>query len=213
MGFKNFEIRINDRRILKAIAAYSGFAQENYDNIFITLDKMDKIGLEGVEKELLADGYPQENIDKYLFSDEFELLLKEQLKKFNRVFSNISQELYGEKYALKYDKTVNKNGQQVYKFNAFNANMSTGKKQGEILCFDLAYILFADKEKIPCMHFLLNDKKELMHDNQLIKVAQYVQQKNIQLVVSILKDKLPEKVLEKGTFVFGSHFSSLWRSP
>ena len=36
-----------------------------------------------------------------------------------------------------------------------------------------------------------------MHDNQLIKVAQYVQQKNIQLVVSILKDKLPEKVLEK----------------
>lgn len=47
------------------------------------------------------------------------------------------------------------------------------------------------------MHFLLNDKKELMHDNQLIKVAQYVQQKNIQLVVSILKDKLPEKVLEK----------------
>lgn len=57
--------------------------------------------------------------------------------------------------------------------------------------------MFADKEKIPCMHFLLNDKKELMHDNQLIKVAQYVQQKNIQLVVSILKDKLPEKVLEK----------------
>ena len=66
IGFKNFEIRINDRRILKAMAAYSGFAQENYDNIFITLDKMDKIGLEGVEKELLADGYPQENIDKYL---------------------------------------------------------------------------------------------------------------------------------------------------
>ena len=66
IGFKNFEIRINDRRILKAMAAYSGFAEENYDNIFITLDKMDKIGLDGVEKELIADGYPQENIDKYL---------------------------------------------------------------------------------------------------------------------------------------------------
>lgn len=160
-----------------------------YESIIAQLNEV-----EGNIKELSEQ---IENIDKYLFSDEFELLLKEQLKKFNRVFSNISQELYGEKYALKYDKTVNKNGQQVYKFNAFNANMSTGKKQGEILCFDLAYILFADKEKIPCMHFLLNDKKELMHDNQLIKVAQYVQQKNIQLVVSILKDKLPEKVLEK----------------
>ncbi|MDE7268074.1 MAG: histidine--tRNA ligase [Lachnospiraceae bacterium] len=66
IGFKNFEIRINDRQILKAMAAYSGFAEENYDSIFITLDKMDKIGLEGVEKELIAEGYPQENIDKYL---------------------------------------------------------------------------------------------------------------------------------------------------
>lgn len=76
--------------------------------------------------------------------------------------------------------------QQFYKFNAFNANMSSGKKQGEILCFDLAYLLFADKEQLPCLHFLLNDKKELMHDNQLIKVAEFVQNKNIQLVISIL---------------------------
>lgn len=66
IGFKNFEIRINDRRILKAMAAYSGFAEENYDSIFIILDKMDKIGLEGVEQELTAAGYAQKNIDKYL---------------------------------------------------------------------------------------------------------------------------------------------------
>jgi histidyl-tRNA synthetase len=66
LGFKNFEIRINDRRILKAMAAYSGFAEEDYDNIFITLDKMDKIGLEGVEKELIEDGYNKESVDKYL---------------------------------------------------------------------------------------------------------------------------------------------------
>ena len=66
LGFKNFEIRINERRILKAMAAYSGFAEEDYDSIFITLDKMDKIGVEGVAEELAKDGYPQENIDKYL---------------------------------------------------------------------------------------------------------------------------------------------------
>ena len=75
--------------------------------------------------------------------------------------------------------------------------MSSGKKQGEILCFDLAYLLFADEEELPCLHFLLNDKKELMHDNQLIKVAEFVQNKNIQLVISILKDKLPVAVLGK----------------
>jgi histidyl-tRNA synthetase len=66
LGFKKFEIRINDRRILKAMAAYSGFAEEDYDNIFITLDKMDKIGIEGVEKELIEDGYNKESVDKYL---------------------------------------------------------------------------------------------------------------------------------------------------
>lgn len=66
LGFKNFEIRINDRQILKAMAAYSGFAEEDYDNVFITLDKMDKIGLEGVEKELLENGFAQECVDKYL---------------------------------------------------------------------------------------------------------------------------------------------------
>ena len=66
IGFKNFEIRINDRRILKAMAAYSGFAEEDYDNIFIILDKMDKIGLEGVEKELIEDGYAKGSVEKYL---------------------------------------------------------------------------------------------------------------------------------------------------
>ena len=62
IGFKNFEIRINDRRILKAMAAYSGFAEEDYDNIFIILDKMDKIGLDG----LIEDGYAKDSVEKYL---------------------------------------------------------------------------------------------------------------------------------------------------
>ncbi len=66
LGFKNFEIRINERRILKAMAAYSGFAEVDYDNVFITLDKMDKIGVEGVAEDLAKDGYAQESIDKYL---------------------------------------------------------------------------------------------------------------------------------------------------
>ena len=66
LGFKNFEIRINERRILKAMATYSGFSQEDYDSVFITLDKMDKIGVDGVAEELLKNGYAKESIDKYL---------------------------------------------------------------------------------------------------------------------------------------------------
>ena len=66
LGFKGFEIRINDRQILKAMAAYSGFPEEAYDSVFITLDKMDKIGLEGVEAELLENGFEKASVDKYL---------------------------------------------------------------------------------------------------------------------------------------------------
>ena len=66
LDFKNFTIRINDRRILKAMAAYSGFAEEDYDTVFIILDKMDKIGLDGVKEELLKEGYAADTVEKYL---------------------------------------------------------------------------------------------------------------------------------------------------
>jgi len=79
--------------------------------------------------------------------------------------------------------------------------MSSGKKQGEILCFDLAYTLFADEENLSCLHFLLNDKKELMHDNQLNRVSDFVRTKNIQLVISILRDKLPEGIIDKSNII------------
>ncbi len=73
VGFKGFKVHINDRRILKAMAAYSGFAEEDYDNVFIELDKMDKIGLDGVCECLAQDGFSTDAIAKYraLF-EEFE---------------------------------------------------------------------------------------------------------------------------------------------
>nr|WP_235950512.1 DUF2326 domain-containing protein [Heyndrickxia shackletonii] len=115
---------------------------------------------------------------------------------FNKhYFSEVSNELYGEQYGISYRVNVDKKtGKSVYVFDSFNANSSSGKKQGEILCFDLSYVLFADDEEIPVLHFVLNDKKELMHSNQLIKVADYIKDKNIQLVFSILEDKLPEEL-------------------
>lgn len=67
LGFKGFEIRINERRMLKAMAAYSGFEEEAFDAVFITLDKMDKIGLNGVEKELKEAGFATETVERYLY--------------------------------------------------------------------------------------------------------------------------------------------------
>ena len=142
-----------------------------------------------------------DEIDQKIFTDDFEDTVKNQINKFNVFFSEVSKKLYGETYAIKYETEINKKQQKMYKFSTFNANMSSGKKQGEILCFDLAYIQFADSGKMPCVHFLLNDKKELVHDNQLVNVMDYVSDKNVQFVASILKDKLPDKLRKEEFYV------------
>ncbi len=66
LDFKNFTVCINDRNILKAMAKYSGFKEEDYDEVFIILDKMDKIGVEGVAAELQEMGYDKDQTDAYL---------------------------------------------------------------------------------------------------------------------------------------------------
>lgn len=66
IGFKGYTVRINDRNILKGMAAHCGFSEESYDQVFIILDKMDKIGMDGVARELKEAGYPEENVNNYL---------------------------------------------------------------------------------------------------------------------------------------------------
>ncbi|RKD33051.1 histidine--tRNA ligase [Lacrimispora algidixylanolytica] len=66
IGFKGYTVRINDRNILKGMAAFCGFSEDSYDQVFIILDKMDKIGMDGVEKELIEAGYEEDKVKKYL---------------------------------------------------------------------------------------------------------------------------------------------------
>ena len=164
-----------------------------YENIILQLSEVES-NIEDLNEHLSI-------IDKELFSDPFQQIVKTQLDKFNKRFASISSELYGEQYAITYDIITNKKGQRLYKFRSFNTNMSSGKKQGEISCFDLAYTLFAKDENIPCLNFLLNDKKELMHNKQLVKISDFVNRNNIQFVASILKDKLPEEINKEKYFV------------
>ncbi len=66
IGFSGFKVRINDRRILKAMAKFSEFPEDRFDEVFIILDKMDKIGLDGVAEELKKAGFAQESVSTYL---------------------------------------------------------------------------------------------------------------------------------------------------
>lgn len=65
-------VHINDRQILKAMARYAGFMEKDYDDVFISLDKVDKVRIEGVQAELLLKGYELDCITKFIsiFSDD-----------------------------------------------------------------------------------------------------------------------------------------------
>lgn len=197
-----------EKELISEIAKSDSF--EELESLIVELtEKFRKKGeyeniiqqLKEVEDNVKSYTKQLDEIDVELFSSDFEQTVKNQLNKFNKYFASISNQLYGEQYAVKYDIIANKNKQRLYKFSAFNTNLSSGKKQGEISCFDIAYTMFADEENISCLHFLLNDKKELMHDNQLVKIAEFVNNNNIQFVASILKDKLPKELNKESYFV------------
>ncbi len=66
LDFKNFRVKINERKILKAMTEYAGFEADKTDAVFIILDKMDKIGVDGVKEDLIANGFSADAVEKYM---------------------------------------------------------------------------------------------------------------------------------------------------
>ena len=66
INITDFTIHVNDRRILSAVALAAGFAEEEIGNVLISLDKFDKIGLDGIQKEMVENGYDAAVVEKYL---------------------------------------------------------------------------------------------------------------------------------------------------
>ena len=75
LDFKDFTIKINDRKLLKAMVLYAGFLESDISKVLISLDKMDKIGIDGVKDELLSLGYNESNVIKFLdlFNNEIDI--------------------------------------------------------------------------------------------------------------------------------------------
>lgn len=192
----------NEQKLTKKLSSSDTFSDleqviseltENHRRLGEVQGNISKIA--GAEQSIATVEKEIKKLDGNRFTAEFEEVLKDQIKKFNRFFRDVSKELYGEEYGITYQINEDqKSKQQYYSFESFNLNTSSGKKQGEILCFDIAYMLFARSENIPSLDFILNDKKELMHGNQLLKVNKFAWDKNVQLIFSILKDKIPEEL-------------------
>lgn len=117
--------------------------------------------------------------------------IQNRITEFNKYFSVMSNRLYGETYLLSSQK--NEKGYELIVTN-LEVNPSTGKKKGQIAAFDFAYIQFADKLDIECLHFIMHDQLETIHDNQLNTIVEVANNINGQYIVPILRDKIPSNI-------------------
>lgn len=153
IGFEDFAVHINDRRILKEMASYCDFKEEDFDNIFIILDKMDKIAIEGVVAELLSEGYAPESVKKYQslltkldksadFATSMEVLKGVVSEEVLANLATIVQSVEGvntAKYQLKFDTTLVR-GMSYYtgtifeiKMNGFNGSVAGGGRYDDMI--------------------------------------------------------------------------------
>ena len=118
--------------------------------------------------------------------------IQNRVTEFNKYFSAMSDRLYGETYLL--SAPQNEKGYELMVTN-LEGNPSTGKKKGQIAAFDFAYIQFADKLDIECLHFIMHDQLENMHGNQLstiiVDIANSI---NGQFILPIVRDKIPSNI-------------------
>jgi len=175
----------------------SSLSFEDYENLTLELNRLheDKGALETrikeisrIESEISVLRETLESSD--LYSESFEKKLKARVEAFNRYFTEVSKELYDESYYISHELKENKNGIKYYEFKNHSYSYSSGDKQGEALCFDIAYCGFAEEYNIPHLKFLLNDKKELLDSTKVHTVKSIAEKYNVQLVFSMLSDKL-----------------------
>ena len=119
LGFEGFRVRVNDRRILKAMASSCNMPEDKLSGVYISLDKLDKIGPDGVKAELIANGFNENDVDNYLamflnregksckelctgLGEHLDLSVADGI---DNLISNVSSSL-GNRFVLEFDPTL-----------------------------------------------------------------------------------------------------------
>lgn len=172
---------------------------DDYDKILIELNSFfEKKGhLEEKRKFWLNSNEKLNRISEELETINAEInakdsIIQNRITLFNKYFTTVSNQLYGEEYLLSTQKS--ERGYDLIVTN-IEGNPSTGKKKGQIAAFDFAYILFAEEIEMKFLHFIMHDQLENMHDNQLstilIDLANSI---NCQFILPIVRDKIPSDI-------------------
>lgn len=118
-------------------------------------------------------------------------LIHHRVTQFNKFFAKMSETLYNDSYLL---SPIKKDAVYDLRVTNIEGNPSAGKKKGQIAAFDFAYIQFADELNIKCLHFIMHDQLENIHDNQLNTLIEVANNLNGQYIVPILRDKVPSNI-------------------
>lgn len=161
IGLKNYKVKLNDRRLLRAVLQSFGFAENDLDSVCITFDKMDKIGLTGVVEELTEKGFAKDavdNFEKFLSEGDFTLeSLKSRLEdktpaeSLEHIIDTVN-ELTGNAFELVFDLSLVR-GQGYYTGTVFevesldfNSSIAGGGRYDNLIGKFL-------KEQIPAVGF------------------------------------------------------------
>ena len=116
IGFSDFTVRINDRRILTDMIKAAGFGDEEVSSVCISFDKLDKIGMDGVKAELLEKEFAPQVVEKFLSilneAEENALSAAEKYCRDETVIANLKKVLNfanaisGGKFQAIYDKSL-----------------------------------------------------------------------------------------------------------
>lgn len=116
--------------------------------------------------------------------------VEDNLKLFNKFFSEYCEKLYGEKYLLAYNSNWEAEKKFPIAVASMEGNVGAGKKKAIIVAFDLAYLKFAEEKCIPGPQFIVHDKLENTHINQLKSIIEICQEIDGQYIFPILRERI-----------------------
>ncbi|WP_434338226.1 DUF2326 domain-containing protein [Mycoplasma capricolum] len=115
-----------------------------------------------IENQLNQVRQQVEEFEKTFYSNEIKNQINNQIEQFNNILYGITSNFYNDGFVLEFDKKKDKKQNiDFYEFQMNQTSNSSGKKQGEIVCFDISYIIYADQKNIKYPRFLLTDKKRI----------------------------------------------------
>jgi len=175
LSSREFREALNVRAELEQKLKTLGSLEQDLQDIRTLKSRLASVSMEMVETQIQIEQQKE--------------LLRERVALFNRYFSGLSEELYGEQYLLHFEET--KKGALSFQLSAVGSNVGTGKKASQTAAFDLAYIQFLITSGINFPRFVCHDGVESIHGNQQVALLQHAVHLEGQLIISTLRDKLP----------------------